>query len=877
MGRLPPRRAAAVLAISLAAACDRQPTQSRGTGDAPPAAMAAVTCTGDVRAGSITCQPRTPSAANGVRLDQAIIGGQGRLVQLRSASPAYGGGFFTFSVTVQNLSTLPFGTEDGEVRTPAGVQVFFSDGPVATSGTGGIEVYNADGLGTFVRSGQPYFQYGGEIDGNLQPDLGEDGILSPGETSAPKTWILQMPATVETFSFTLYVATAHPEGTLDSAVPSIDGILPSTLQPGSTATIVGANFAADPQQNTVTIGGAAATVTGGGTSVLQVTVPCAPSGTAAVAVTARGIAGAPASATMLAPKRTLAAGQSLVLTDAADARCNELTATGAASRYVVAVYDVDPSPTSVTAFQVAGLQPGGEIANPAVPGRDRLAAERPRLGGGASLDGAAARAARARAELGHLDVLEKNRRAYEALMRRFGRSARPRAALASVSDTPPLHRMIRVPDRNATSICTHWYPVSATRVYYAGKLAIYEDDATPSSLKAASNPAMAAYWQQLGDVYNAQLEPIVRSSFGDPLRRDSNTDHDGVLIAVSTPLFGSVFGGLAGFVTSCDQFPNDGAADNPVNGASNFGEYVYFNQPGIASSGYSAYTPERWYHEVRTVLVHEAKHVASIAARVANGAPTLEASWLEEGTARHAEELWSRIYVYGAEWKADTGYGGGDWPNGLYCDWRFTDAACLSATPNRPTRTMAPHFASLSSFLTDPRVYSPFGRTAWDNEAVFYGASWSLVRFASDRYASSDASFLRALNEATTYGTENLSARAGVPIERLLGGWALSLFADDYPGVPGSDPDLRFATWNLASIFAGLHADDPGTYVRAYPAQPWATGFGNFTAAFPEIVGGGVIYVELSGTQAKAQVLSLQSLDGGAPSSSLRIAIAHLQ
>ena len=201
------------------------------------------------------------------------------------------------------------------------------------------------------------------------------------------------------------------------------------------------------------------------------------------------------------------------------------------------------------------------------------------------------------------------------------------------TDPPPATKTIRVVNENGGS-CNSYFEVTATRVYYNGKIAIYEDDATPAGLKAGANAAMQDYYNKIGDQFNADMEPVIRNNFGDPLLRDAVTDANGVLIALFTPVINNNFPGVAGFVVSCDQYPN--AAGNL---ASNFGEYFYAYQPTVVGTGYASFTPDSWYWSIRATFIHETKHVASQAARVVNNA-TFEASGLEEGTARHAEELW---------------------------------------------------------------------------------------------------------------------------------------------------------------------------------------------------------------------------------------------
>jgi hypothetical protein len=323
--------------------------------------------------------------------------------------------------------------------------------------------------------------------------------------------------------------------------------------------------------------------------------------------------------------------------------------------------------------------------------------------------------------------------------------------------------------------------------------------------------------------------------------------------------------------------PYTGSAGS-TNGASNFGEVVYGYQPVSAATGYSGNTAENWYRTIRMSLVHELKHLASQAARVNNNAPTYEAGWLEEGTARMAEEMWMREAVDNVAWKANTGYGSFGTPINIYCDMRPTAAECL--TSRRPATIMQRPFVSLytTMFGTNARLLSPFGATASDNASYYWANSWSLVRYAIDRYGVSDAAFLTALTQSTTAGVPNLLARSGTSIDQLLGGWAMALYTDDSPVSTSPSADLLFRTWNFRSIYTGLNTDQPSTYTLPYPLVPQPRTFGTFApVGVTTLRGGGMLWYEITGTQTLGQLLRFETNGGGLPSSNLRLAISRLQ
>lgn len=206
------RRTLLPLALALLAACADAPSLPPPGGvPAPAADLLRIDCVGDRAGLSLRCEApdgRVPGRA-------LIVGGQGSYVTLASSGAAYVGGSFTFFATVRNLLGQAMGTTNGTTGAPEGTRVFFAQPPTVTSGTGTIAVV-PDGTGTFTGTNQAYYQY--------------DGLLAPGATSAPKRWRLDMPATVGTFAFTVYVSTPvrYPDGWVDLGPASVTVPLPGT-------------------------------------------------------------------------------------------------------------------------------------------------------------------------------------------------------------------------------------------------------------------------------------------------------------------------------------------------------------------------------------------------------------------------------------------------------------------------------------------------------------------------------------------------------------------------------------------------------------------------------------------------------------------------
>jgi hypothetical protein len=189
MSRVPLRLICITALATLAACSEGSPTGARIPPPSPHPGnlVTAFDCSATVASGEIRCVPARP---RGDARGNLILGNG--YVKLTSSNVQYDGvQFFTFDVTVKNLIAQPIGTTDGVTVDPSGIQVFFQSGPTVTSGSGTVTVV-PDGYGTFTASNQPYYQY--------------NQILGQNVVSNPKTWTFDIPPSVGTFAFTVYVS-----------------------------------------------------------------------------------------------------------------------------------------------------------------------------------------------------------------------------------------------------------------------------------------------------------------------------------------------------------------------------------------------------------------------------------------------------------------------------------------------------------------------------------------------------------------------------------------------------------------------------------------------------------------------------------------------
>lgn len=650
--------------------------------------------------------------------------------------------------------------------------------------------------------------------------------------------------------------------TVQAPAAIITAIAPATLSPGGTATINGSGFDTSLGGVSVTIRGAPAPIVTVTNTQLVVNVPCVESGAADVRVTSLGAASVGRAHPVATTQRTVPIGQALILSSSTASACNELVAIGGPARYLIAVFSAATSPNTVSAFELVGNAPAAGFAQ-----HSTIGAASSNVTDIPAFDEPVSRQERL-----HFAMLERNRQDYArlmALMRAQPASSRSAQRMRTTAD-------VAVGDmRNVfftfSAGCNDTTRVIRAKAMRVGTRAIIWEDSA-NVLQSSADAPLTDFYNRLGLIFDQEQYASVRRSFADPLLRDAVTDNDGKIAMIfSERVNGS---GAAAFVTSCDQFPTS------ISRGSNFGQYFYGSVPTTAGANVgSVLFPDGWFYFMTRTVVHEVKHIASLSARVANAAPAFEQSWLEEGTARHAEEVWVRESMHNVPWRGNTGFGRAS-NNGMYCDFHPSDATCNAGDPlRRPSYGVRRQFNEIRNKLLEPWDWSPYGNATGQSGSVFYQTAWSLVRYAADRYATSDTSFLQALTNATTNGVTNLTIVAGVSLDQLIGGWGLALFADDYPGLVNASPDIQFATWNLREIYASLNAAPMWTtrWNTPFPIAPVPLTNGPFVAQVPTLRGGAHAYFELTGSFTLPQLLSLRTNATTGPGTNLRMAITRLQ
>ena len=244
--------------------------------------------------------------------------------------------------------------------------------------------------------------------------------------------------------------------------------------------------------------------------------------------------------------------------------------------------------------------------------------------------------------------------------------------------------------------------------------------------------------------------------------------------------------------------------------------------------------------------MHESKHLASYAERFAQNAP-MEEAWLEESTARIAEELYSRTFANGGRWKGNVGFS--------------TTVRCeVYQCDDRPLM-MWKHFSVLQQYMRGVDTLTPIGAAA-SGDFTYYASGWSLVRWAADQYAGDEAAWMKALvRGGNATGLANLAQQTGRPAAEMLADWSLANAVDDLPGFQPKRPQLSFPTWNVNEMMNGLAETYPGSFL-ASPLKARGMSFGSFALPVARLRAFSSSYFSFEGNQVGSQLIELRGENG---------------
>jgi hypothetical protein len=622
---------------------------------------------------------------------------------------------------------------------------------------------------------------------------------------------------------TTFTAVAEPTG----PVAAITTLTPSMLRPGTTLRVNGSNL---DHVTGVTAAGVALPIIEQGPDELTVRLPetgftCAPTVNVSVVFTAAGGAVLRTMPLRVAPERTLARGGMLIGSAADPLTCVELPADG--RRYVIAVTNIATDTAVRPGLRVRGVAGPGQTADALVVHAGAAAARSPDAAADPGIGAAASPGSK------HTPL---------PVMPTAGWHATPAASLDPVvGDTLPM-RIPRLDSAPTADLCTS-YELVRTRVVHVGASSVVLED--------RGNPmagTLDTLYRAVADEFDNRQLDVLRDNFGDPLPAGQRL---WMLFSRRVNTYGAT-----GFVWHGDLQPRSSCEQ------SNEVPVFYGYAPVAIGDQYGTGTRAEWYWNIRTTVVHEAKHIVAFRERLASGL-VAEEPWLEEATAMVAEELWARrVFGYGRH--DNVGYAQSV---GCEIDGAFGRPPCVG----RPG-AMFGHFHFLAHWMREPAARTVLGPTA-AGDVGYYGGAWLLLRWLLDEEPRPESAVLRELTTATEHGISNLEARFGRQFEELFPRWAAAVALDDRSDGP---PAHGVPSWDMRDVYSGLNREQPALFPTTYPLRVRTFAFGNVQTDVAAIRGGGAAFFELAGGGPAPQALVFTGAADAPLPASFRIVIVRI-
>jgi hypothetical protein len=404
---------------------------------------------------------------------------------------------------------------------------------------------------------------------------------------------------------------------------------------------------------------------------------------------------------------------------------------------------------------------------------------------------------------------------------------------------------VDVPDGNSTDLCANYFQTQAVVASVSRRaiLAVDTLDGPPTQLFPQ------AVLDSITQEFDNNTFVTDSSYFGNP----SDVDGNGRIILLFTGEVNkltpanSTDSFVGGFFFAGDYFPKTGPVDQSC-AESNNAEIMYLLSPDPSGRYGNVRSASSVRQGTRGTIPHELEHLINAGNRFLNPAATaFEDNWLDESLAHIAEEAVGRV------------------------SRGFTDLQTLTMHDMLPSGNQAAsndfnafffeNFARLAYWMARPDTSSGISSNS-DANLSSSGADWAIGRYAADNYSNGDVrSFTRRLAAGPANGIANFTTVAGAPIDTLMAGWLVSMFAD-HLGISGLSSKYQYRSYNFRDIMPPVAGSVLGGG-NLYPLEVTPVGSGTDNISMMVKSGSGDYFRLTVGANAGAKTVKILDPTGG--------------
>jgi hypothetical protein len=388
---------------------------------------------------------------------------------------------------------------------------------------------------------------------------------------------------------------------------------------------------------------------------------------------------------------------------------------------------------------------------------------------------------------------------------------------------------IKIPDASTSNLCNNFIPTQAT-VASVSRRAILAVD-------TLDGPPSVLFTQQVLDSITTEFDNITYPTDSSYYNNPTDVDANGHIIILFTGQINKLTppnttgGFVGGFFFAGDFFPtaDQGGGPNSFCPQSNNAEIFYLLSPDPTGRFGNIRSTSSVRQGTRGTIAHEFQHMINAGRRFQNPAVSnFESTWLDEALAHFAEDAVGRV-----------SRGFTDLQTLAFSDLVPCNSPCSQA--NDFNAFFFQNLARLTSWMAAPDKFSPMSKQA-DTSLATRGAAWAIVRYAADNYSNADPrAFTRALAAGPDTGVKNFVAAAKTPVDTVVKGWLVSMYAD-HLGITGLDAKYLYRSYNFRSVMPPVARSVLNQQTASYPLVVQSIGSGSDNLPSTNLSGTGTYY-----------------------------------